>query len=127
MSLRIMYLTLSVTVFLWGGCSEKLPEGPGTEFEDVVKVHLTTDFDRYVQENTYRDDYEVPDGMNWLEFNAMTSWLVHFRVRVENVFDEPIVGAKYIDATIKIWDRNDTTKVRTLTLTDTLSSDTIII
>lgn len=127
MSLRYLCLTLFVTVYILGGCSEKLPEGPGTEFEDVVKVHLTTDFNSYAQENTYRDDYEVPDGMNWLEFNEKIAWLVYFRLRVENVFDEPIVGAKYIDAKIKIWDKNDTTKVRTLTVLDTLSTDTIII
>jgi len=116
-----------VMALLFHGCSEKLPEGPDTELEDVLKVRLTTDFDRYAQENAYREEYEVPDDMTWLEFNQSISWKVYFRVRLENVFDEPVVGTEYVDATIKVWDKNDTTKVRTLVVLDTLSTDTIIV
>ena len=114
-------------VSLYSGCSEKLPGGPGTELEDVLTVRLTTDFESYAQENNYRNDYEVPETMNWLEFNQLTAWLVYFRVRLENVFDEPVVGTQYIDAKINVWDTNDTTRARTLTVLDTLSEETVII
>jgi hypothetical protein len=127
MSLRYLWVVLFMSVCPFCGCSEKLPEGPGTELEDVLTVQLTMDFEGYAQENNYRNEYEVPDGMTWREFNILTAWLVYFRVRVENVFDEPVVGTKYIDAKIKIWDKNDTTKIRTLTVLDTLSTETLII
>ena len=125
--IRQLFFIAVCIVCLLSGCSEKLPEGPGTEFEDVLRVHLTTDFDSYAQENDYRNDFEVPEEMNWLEFNAKVAWLVHFRLRLENVFDEPVAGTKYIDAKIRIWDKNDTTKVRNLIVLDTLSTETVII
>ena len=118
---------LIALAFFFNGCTENLPEGPETGLEDVLTVRLSTDLESYVQENTYGDEYAVPEGMTWREFNLATAWLVYFRVRLDNAFDEPVVGTKYIDATIKVWDSNDTTKVRTLTVLDTLSEETIII
>ena len=128
MARRVIFTVLMlVVVSFFYSCSEKLPEGPGTELEDVLLVRLTTDFESYAQENTYRDEYNVPEGMDWPEFNQKTAWKVYFRVRLENTFDEPVVGTKYVDATIRVWDKNDATKKRTLTVLDTLSADRIII
>jgi len=125
--LFLLFELIVAVAFTFHSCTEKLPEGPGTELEDVLKVELTTDFDGYAQENTYADEYQVPDGMTWVEFNVATAWKVYFRVRVYNVFDEPVVGTKYIDARIRVWDTNDTTQVRTLAVLDTLSTDAVII
>jgi hypothetical protein len=118
---------LLVLMLCISSCSEKLPEGPDTQLEDVLVMQLTTDFESYAQENTYEDDYEVPEGITWLEFKQLSSWKVYFRVRLENTFDEPVVGTKYIDATIRVWDKRDSTRARTLTVLDTLSDETIII
>ena len=128
MARRFFFAVLILAgVSFFNGCSEKLPEGPDTELEDVLLVRLTTDFDSYAQENSYRDEYEIPEEMGWIEFNQLTAWKVHFRVRLENTFDEPLVGTKYVDATVRVWDKNDSTKVRTLAVLDTLTTDTIII
>jgi hypothetical protein len=119
--------SLSVLIFLVIGCSEKLPEGPDTNLNEILLVKLTSDLSGYAQENNYRSQYEIPEGMSWPEFNLRTTWKVYFRVRLENTFDEPIVGTKYIDARIRVWNKNDTTQIRTLTVLDTLSNETIII
>ena len=126
MGRRQILLGFILTIFLFS-CSEKLPEGPDTELEDVLLVRLTTDFESYAQENTYRDEYNTPEGMNRIEFNQLTAWKVYFRVRLENTFDEPVVGTKHVDATIRMWKKNDPLKVRTLTVVDTLSEETIVI
>ncbi len=112
-----------VAAFLFGGCSEKIPEGP--EKKDVVQVELwiVNPKERYPQPGRFLERYRLIPAVLLNEdrlkaWEELTDYHVAFRVKVANTFDETIDGTKWIDIQVHLWEPANPSWRKTLRFRD---------
>ena len=120
----IKCIVLVFGIILLATCDEEIPEGPPRVQVTEAVLSITMERTDFPQPTNFGNRYKTPQTLEW---TLMIDYLVRFRLKVNNIFDETVDGLKWIDVKVRLWSTNRPEIDRTYTYHNFTEDTTLIV